>query len=1396
MNPAATDFTVVFTEANLPSGSTWDVAIYGPSYYSNSSTGTTMDFQIPNGSYFYEVSTPVANYYTAYHDGDLDISGAGQSVDIPFYYSTPYQTTFQETGLPSGSYWQISVENPNDTVYEYQETSTATIVFNIPNGTYDIYPSTEAADYYAKTSPVTFTVSGASQTVYVPFYYAHPYQVKFTESGLPSGSTWNVYAENANYTISASSSSTNANNIVSLPNGTYNYDPSTTAPNYFPVSGSWSFTVSGAAVGVSVPFHFLESYPVTFSESGLPAGSQWAVYVYGTGGGSNQSTGTTMVYKLYNGTYDYQLSTTAADYYPTDSYSSFVVSGSSTTVYVHFYFSQNYAVTFSEIGLPSGGEWDTQIVNQNGSVDESLESTVTTMLYNIPNGTYTYWDYTNAVNYYPTSTGGSFVVNGASLTVYVHFYYAPPYQVVFRESGLPASSEWGIEVEAGNGSIDEYNTSTTMINTFEIPNGSYDYYPSTSEPNYYPTVSYATFVVAGASLEIDVSYYFLQPYQITFNETGLPIGSSWVIGIWSQNYTAYYNQGSNGVSDIFEIPNGSYHYYPSTSEPNYYPEVNSGSFSVTGANKTIIVKFYFAESYQVTFSESGLPSGTEWGIGVSGTNSSYDTFSTGTSLQFDLQNGTYSFFVFGVAGYDPTPSSGSFTVRGAAVSMPTIIWSEASYSVIFTESGLTPRTKWSVTLNGVTQNSTATTITFTEVDGTYSFTVGNVSGWRASVNSGSVTVYGGDYYVPTILWTRPTYAVTFTETGLPWGTNWAVGLGGFVSSSMNSTIVFIEPNGTFAYIVGTISGWAPSSTNGLVTVNGATVNVTISWTQVAFAVTFTESGLPAGTSWSVTLNGATLSSSTAAITFTEPEGSYAYAVGSMAGYAITPSSGVVTVFGGDVSVSVTFFSGAYAVTFAETGLSTGTSWTAVLNGSTLSSSSATIAFGEPNGTYLFAIEAVSGYSGSPSYGTVTVNGSAVTEAIAFTPLSTEMYAVEFDATGLPAGTNWSVTVGGAHQYSTGGTMTFSVLNGSYQFTIGIVDGYLSTPSSGFVTVNGEAVTVPIDFSAGTQVQYSVVFAETGLAPGTDWSVTLGGTTVSSSTPTIVFVERSGTYAFTVGSISGYGISPASGSTTVNGKAISVAIAFTLGTYSVTFSESGLPSGTSWSVTLGGVEETSTGTTITFSEPNGTYSYAFGTVAGYVTPVSGTLTVKGAAVSPSVSFASIPVKQYLVEFNETGLPAGTNWSVTLDGVQHYSTSSTIAFTETNGTCSYSVGGVSGYTMFPTAGTLAVRGNAVTMLVQFRVPSSNGSGNSQGLSGNELYAVIAGIVVVIVIVVLVLLMTRRGRRGSIPKPEEKPATPPREEAPPAPKAEATPPPGPASPPMPEQEPVAPDPPNWEE
>lgn len=86
-------------------------------------------------------------------------------------------------------------------------------------------------------------------------------------------------------------------------------------------------------------------------------------------------------------------------------------------------------------------------------------------------------------------------------------------------------------------------------------------------------------------------------------------------------------------------------------------------------------------------------------------------------------------------------------------------------------------------------------------------------------------------------------------------------------------------------------------------------------------------------------------------------------------------------------------------------------------------------------------------------------------------------------------------------------------------------------------------------------------------------------------------------------------------------------------FTVTFNEGGLGSGTSWLVTLAGQTNSAAApNAIRFSEPNGTYSFEVGAIAGTTaTPAAGTVTVHAAAVSQSVTFssASRPIQHLVV-----------------------------------------------------------------------------------------------------------------------------------------------------------------------
>ncbi|MGA7923271.1 MAG: PQQ-binding-like beta-propeller repeat protein, partial [Thermoplasmata archaeon] len=126
----------------------------------------------------------------------------------------------------------------------------------------------------------------------------------------------------------------------------------------------------------------------------------------------------------------------------------------------------------------------------------------------------------------------------------------------------------------------------------------------------------------------------------------------------------------------------------------------------------------------------------------------------------------------------------------------------------------------------------------------------------------------------------------------------------------------------------------------------------------------------------------------------------------------------------------------FVVSFTEVGLTRGTPWSVTLNRETEFSSSASVRFILPNGTYSFTVGTVPGYSVNRTTGSLTVNGGPVTELLAFAPVVPSTYSVTFLESGLPFGTNWSVTFDGTLHKSPGSSLLLSdVLNGTYPFSV-------------------------------------------------------------------------------------------------------------------------------------------------------------------------------------------------------------------------------------------------------------------------------------------------------------------------------------------------------------------------
>jgi hypothetical protein len=196
------------------------------------------------------------------------------------------------------------------------------------------------------------------------------------------------------------------------------------------------------------------------------------------------------------------------------------------------------------------------------------------------------------------------------------------------------------------------------------------------------------------------------------------------------------------------------------------------------------------------------------------------------------------------------------------------------------------------------------------------------------------------------------------------------------------------------------------------------------------------------------------------------------------------------------------------------------------------------------------------------------------------------------------------------------------------------------------------------------------------------------------------------------------------------------------TYTITFTETGLPMGTLWSVTFNGVTKSSTTNSITFTGvPAGNYTWnassiiAVGNGTRYVDQTSsGTISVP---TRPSVSLYY--VKQYSVTVQPTAggstSPSGTFW---------YNAGSTVNITaipasgykfagwETNSSIIF--------TNSSSATTNVIVNSAGIIVASFKaVPSSTQPSYTMEIE----YAVAAVVVVIVILIAVLLLMRRRGR-----------------------------------------------------
>jgi hypothetical protein len=284
--------------------------------------------------------------------------------------------------------------------------------------------------------------------------------------------------------------------------------------------------------------------------------------------------------------------------------------------------------------------------------------------------------------------------------------------------------------------------------------------------------------------------------------------------------------------------------------------------------------------------------------------------------------------------------------------------------------------------------------------------------------------------------------------------------------------------------------------------------------------------------------------------------------------------------------------------------------------------------------------------------------------------------------------------------------------------------------------------------------FPVDFEESGLAPGTLWSVTLAGVSETSRGSSIGFNESDGKYPFGIGTVSGYDSNVTHGQVAVMGAPVTENVAFTPtplpgSEYDVRFAESGATSGTQWWLQIDGRNRSTTNASLDVLEPNGTYPFA-AFAAGWV-PIHGSVVVAGRNVTEPIAFHSIA--RYPVAFAESGLPSGAAWNVSLGNSARSARTSEIVFDEPNGTYLFSVAAVDGFAISVTRGNVSVHGHSMQVNVTFTPSTCQGCGTVPPPSGPSTFRQAAwlagGIVVAVATAAVALLVIRRRKRLGPPR-----------------------------------------------
>ncbi len=256
------------------------------------------------------------------------------------------------------------------------------------------------------------------------------------------------------------------------------------------------------------------------------------------------------------------------------------------------------------------------------------------------------------------------------------------YPVRLVEHGLPRYWFWYAEIGPENGSsYGSFSPTDAKTMTYYEPPGNYSLDVWSYGFNY--VAQNATYDAQVVNSLVIVNVSFIEQYNITVFEKGLPNGTSWELNLVANSkYSPSYSSSTPPFRDNLSVwvPNGTYTLQVGQMK-NYLltPFHFTTKVTVNGSNLNYTVPFN-----EVNIAESGLAENTSWGLYGSGAEGGYiENPTANESIDVYLPAGNIKLWLV-ADGYYSQPLNFTNNVTGESINATF----EKGYSVTFIEHGL------------------------------------------------------------------------------------------------------------------------------------------------------------------------------------------------------------------------------------------------------------------------------------------------------------------------------------------------------------------------------------------------------------------------------------------------------------------------------------------------------------------------------------------------------------------------------------------------------------------------------------------------------------------------------------------------------------------------------------